>query len=160
MPTSDGFTSKELLSMEERLKLSKMNLVESAIIGDIAKEYGITKNYPIAIEVRLGNWIVYHVSLPGSKPENQEWLDRKSRVVNLKHHSTLYERVFAQERDVDWYLENNLSQDFYAIHGGGLPLITTEQGFVGALLISGLPHVEDHLLGIEVLTEYLARKAV
>jgi uncharacterized protein (UPF0303 family) len=26
------------------------------------------------------------------------------------------------------------------------------------LLISGLPQVEDHLLGVEVLTEFLARK--
>jgi uncharacterized protein (UPF0303 family) len=26
------------------------------------------------------------------------------------------------------------------------------------LLISGLPQVQDHLLGVEVLTEYLARK--
>ena len=28
----------------------------------------------------------------------------------------------------------------------------------GVLLISGLPQVEDHLLGVEVLTEFLARK--
>ena len=46
----------------------------------------------------------------------------------------------------------------HAIHGGGLPLITKNEGFVGVLLISGLPQVEDHLLGVEVLTEFLARK--
>ena len=46
----------------------------------------------------------------------------------------------------------------HAIHGGGLPLITKNEGFVGMLLISGLPQVEDHLLGVEVLTEFLARK--
>jgi uncharacterized protein (UPF0303 family) len=26
------------------------------------------------------------------------------------------------------------------------------------LLISGLPQIQDHLLGVEALTEYLARK--
>jgi uncharacterized protein (UPF0303 family) len=26
------------------------------------------------------------------------------------------------------------------------------------LLVSGLPQVDDHLLGVEVLTEFLARK--
>jgi uncharacterized protein (UPF0303 family) len=46
----------------------------------------------------------------------------------------------------------------YVIHNGGLPLLTNYQGFVGVLLISGLPQVEDHLLGVEVLTEFLARK--
>ena len=28
----------------------------------------------------------------------------------------------------------------------------------GILLVSGMPQIQDHLLGVEVLTEYLARK--
>jgi len=51
-----------------------------------------------------------------------------------------------------------LLDETHAIHGGGLPLITKDDGSVGVLLISGLPQVEDHLLGVEVLTEFLARK--
>jgi uncharacterized protein (UPF0303 family) len=31
-------------------------------------------------------------------------------------------------------------------------------GLTGVLIISGLPQVEDHLLGVEVIIEYLARK--
>jgi uncharacterized protein (UPF0303 family) len=116
------------------------------------------RDLPIAVEVRLGDWIVYHVSLPGSTVENQWWIDRKARVVTLKHHSTMFERVSAEERGVDWHKENNLLDETHAIHGGGLPLITKDQGFVGVLIISGLPQVEDHLLGVEVLTEFLARK--
>ena len=96
--------------------------------------------------------------LPGSKPENDWWMARKARVVMLKHHSTMYERVSAEERSVDWHKENNLLDETHAIHGGGLPLITKNEGFAGVLLISGLPQVEDHLLGVEVLTEFLARK--
>jgi len=96
--------------------------------------------------------------LPGCKPENDRWLDRKARVVMLKQHSTLFERVSAQERGVNWYKENNVIDDTHAIHGGGLPIITKDQGFVEVLLISGLPHVDDHLLGVEVLNEHLARR--
>jgi len=70
----------------------------------------------------------------------------------------MYERVSAQERGVDWHKENNLLDETHAIHGGGLPLITKGDGFVGVLLISSLPQVEDHLLGVEVLTEFLSRK--
>ena len=127
-------------------------------IGEIAKSLCITRILPVAIEVRLDDWIVYHASLPGSTPENDWWIARKARVVMLKHHSTLYERVSAQERGVDWYAENNLTESTHAIHGGGLPLITQGDGFVGVLLISGLPQIEDHLLGVKVLTEFLARK--
>ena len=158
METTGGFTSSQLLAEEQILTLPSFGSREGLEIGEIAKSLGVLRNLPIAIEVRLGDWIIYHASLPGSAPKNDWWINRKARVVSLKHHSTLYERVSAEERGVDWHKENNLLDETHAIHGGGLPLITKNEGFVGVLLISGLPQVEDHLLGVEVLTEFLARK--
>jgi uncharacterized protein (UPF0303 family) len=156
--TTGGFTSSQLLVEEQSLILPSFSSTEGLEIGEIAKSLGLLRNLPVAIEVTLGDWIVYHASLPGSEPENDWWIARKARVVMLKHHSTLYERVSAQERGVDWHKENNLLDETHAIHGGGLPLITKSEGFVGVLLISGLPQIEDHLLGVEVLTEFLSRK--
>ena len=153
-----GFSSKNLLDQEKQLKAKKLDLLDLIDIGQIALEIGLARKLPIAVEVRMGNWIVYHASLPGSTIENQSWIDRKARVVLLKHHSSLYERVSAEERGVDWHKENNLLDETHAIHGGGLPLITRDKEFVGVLLISGLPQLDDHLLGVEVLTEFLARK--
>jgi uncharacterized protein (UPF0303 family) len=140
------------------LTLPSLDLAGALEIGEIAKSIAVLRKLPLAIQVRLGDWIIYHASLPGSTPENHWWIDRKASVVSLKHHSTLYERLSAEERGVDWHKENNLPDKTHAIHGGGIPLITKKDGFVGALLISGLPQVEDHLLGVEVLTEFLARK--
>ena len=158
MQTTGGFTTIQLLNEEQILTLPSLDLSSALEIGEIAKSLGQVRNLPIAVEVRLFDWIIYHVSLPASKPENDWWMSRKARVVMLKHHSTLFERVSAEERGVDWHKENNLLDETHAIHGGGLPLITKNEGFVGVLLISGLPQVEDHLLGVEVLTEFLARK--
>ena len=158
MQTTGGFTTIQLLNEEQILTLPSLDLSSALEIGEIAKSLGQVRNLPIAVEVRLFDWIIYHVSLPGSKAENDWWMNRKARVVMLKHHSTMYERVSAEERGVDWHKANNLLDETHAIHGGGLPLITKDEGFVGVLLISGLPQVEDHLLGVEVLTEFLARK--
>ena len=158
METTGGLTSSQLLAEEEILTLPSLGSTEGLEIGEIAKSLALLRNLPIAIEVRLGDWIIYHVSLLGSTPENNSWVSRKARTVMLKQHSTMYERVSAEERGVDWHKENNLLEETHAIHGGGLPLITKKDGFVGVLLISGLPQVEDHLLGVEVLTEFLARK--
>jgi uncharacterized protein (UPF0303 family) len=155
---SFSFTTKQLLDEEQFFTFDNLTPVNALEIGEIAKSLSLLKSLPIAVEVRLGDWNIYHASLPGSTVENQWWIDRKARVVLLKHHSTLYERVSAEERGVDWHKENNLLDETHAIHGGGLPLITKDEGFVGMLLISGLPQVEDHLLGVEVLTEFLARK--
>jgi uncharacterized protein (UPF0303 family) len=158
METKGEFTSSGLLKEELLLTLPKLDVADALEIGQIAASFGAEQGLPIAVEVRIGDWIIYHASLPGSTVENQGWIDRKARVVMLKHHSTLFERVSAQERGVDWFAENNLTDSTHAIHGGGLPLITKGDGFVGVLLISGLPQIEDHLLGVKVLTEFLARK--
>ena len=155
--STGGFTTKQLLAEESLLKLSTLSNKEVIEIGEIATDLGRERKLPIAVEVRIGDWIIYHASLEGSKPENDWWIRRKVAVVNLKQHSTMYERVSAKERGVDWHSENNLQDETHAIHGGAIPLITNE-GFKGILIISGLPQVDDHLLAVEVLTEFLARK--
>ena len=124
MATTGGFTSTQLINEEQILTLPSLDLKGALEIGEIAKSLGVARNLPIATEVRLGDWIIYHASLPGSKPENDWWMSRKARVVMLKHHSTMYERVSAEECGVDWHKENNLLDETHAIHGGGLPLIT------------------------------------
>lgn len=155
--TTGNFTSANLLREEKVLSPSSLTNIDAIEIGEIATTLGKQRKLPIAIEVRIGDWIVFHASLQGSKPENDWWINRKVAVVKLKQHSTMYERVSAEERGVDWHKENNLQDETHAIHGGALPLITDE-GFKGVLIISGLPQVEDHLFAVEVLTEFLARK--
>ena len=158
MDTTGGFIADNLLKEAGVLKIPSLTNLDAVEIGQIAAKLGLDRKLPIAVEVRVGDWIVYHVSLPGSTPENDWWIGRKARVVKLKKHSSMYERVLAEEQGIDWHKENNVLDETHAIHGGGLPLITKEDGCVGALIISGLPQVDDHLLGVEVLTEFLARK--
>ena len=155
--TTGGFSSKQLLDEEQILKLPSLTNNDAIEIGQIAVTLSSQRKLPVAIEVRISDWIVFHASLEGSKPENDWWINRKAAVVELNQHSTMFERVSAEERGVDWHKVNGVTDETHAIHGGALPLIT-EEGFKGILIISGLPQVEDHLLAVEVLTEFLARK--
>ena len=155
--TTGSFSSKGLLEEEAVLKLASLTNTDALEIGEIAATLGKQRKLPIAIEVRIGEWVVFHASLEGSKPENDWWINRKVSVVMLKHHSTMFERVSAEERGADWHKENNVEDETHAIHGGAVPLIT-QSGFSGILIISGLPQVDDHLFAVEVLTEFLARK--
>ena len=155
--TIGGFSSKQLLEEEEVLKLPSLTNNDALEIGEIATTLGKQRKLPVVIEIRIGEWVVFHASLEGSKPENDWWIGKKSRVVMMKQHSTIYERVAAEELGIDWYKENRVGDDTHAIHGGALPLITPT-GFSGILIISGLPQVEDHLFAVKVLTEFLARK--
>ncbi len=156
--TTGGFTSTQLAQEAQALKLPALSNSDALEIGEIAVQIARARSLPVAVEVRIGEWIVFHASLPGSQPSNTSWIVRKARVVSATGNSTLFERVLAQEQEIDWYVQTGLSEDTHAIHGGGFALNVIDAGFVGTLLISGLPQVEDHLLCVEVITEFLARK--
>ena len=156
--TTGGFTSAGLKTEEELLALPSFEITDAIEIGEIALDFGMTRGYAMATEVRIGEWTVFHASLPGSSTDNDWWMGRKARVVLKTGHSSMHERVLAEETGVDWFAQHGVLEEEYAIHGGGLPINVIGKGCVGVLLISGLPQVQDHLLGVEILTEYLARK--
>ena len=156
--TTGNFKSADLLREEEVLVLPSFELVDAVEIGEITVSIARKESLGLSVEVRIGDWVVFHTALPGSKPEQPSWIARKARVVAVSGHSTMFERVKAEEEGFDWYEVNNLPEQTHAIHGGGLPLIVKDKGMQGTLLISGLPQVEDHLLGVRVITEFLARK--
>ncbi len=156
--TTGGFRSVDLAIEAQTLILPSLTQSEALEIGEIAASIGRDRALPIAVEVRLKDWTVYHACLPGSSPENDQWIARKARVVLATKNSTLFERVLAEEQGIDWYATTGLSEETHAIHGGGLALNVKGLGFAGILLISGLPQVQDHLLGVEVIAEFLARK--
>jgi len=156
--TTGGFTSAGLKAEEAALVLPAFDVEAALEIGQIAFEIATNRGINPAIEVRIGEWIVFHASLPGTNTENDWWMGRKARVVFLTGHSSMHERVLAEEQNIDWFAKHGVIEEQYAIHGGGLPINVAGKGLAGILLISGLPQVQDHLLGVEVLTEYLARK--
>ncbi|CAB4367016.1 MAG: hypothetical protein F2917_03345 [Actinobacteria bacterium] len=156
--TTGGFTSEGLALEARALQLSSLSQAEALEIGAIAQSIGLDRKLPIAIEVRMKEWVVFHASLPGSTPDNDSWIVRKARVVNATGNSTMYERVLSEEQGIDWYEVKGLPEETHAIHGGGLALNVVGLGLTGILIVSGLPQVEDHLLGVEIITEYLARK--
>ena len=158
MSTTGGFTTSGLLQEELLLTLPKLDVADAMEIGEIAKSFGTQRGLPIAVEVRIGDWIIYHASLTGSTPENDWWIGRKARAVNLTGRSTLHERVLAEEEGIDWHKSKGLEDELYAIHGGGLALNIVGLGLTGVLIVSGLEQVADHMLAVEIITEYLARK--
>jgi uncharacterized protein (UPF0303 family) len=156
--TTGGFTSAGLALEAQALVLPSLTQAQAIEIGGIAFAKATERALPIIVEVRMGEWTVFKVAMTGSTTDNDSWVARKARVVLATGKSTIYERVSAEERGADWHSETGLSEELHAIHGGGLALNVAGQGLAGILLISGLPQVEDHLLGVEVITEYLARQ--
>ena len=158
MATTGGLSSADLVREAKALKLASLTQAQALEIGAIAQAIGFERKLPIAVQVRMKDWIVFHASLPGSSPENDWWINRKAADGNLTGNSTLLERVKAEEEGVDWYKAHGVEEEGYAIFGGGLALIVLGLGLTGILIVSGLEQVADHMLGVEIVTEFLARQ--
>ena len=78
-------------------------------------------------------------------------MNRKSKVVNLTGNSSLYERLLSEEGKYDWFEKKKVSEEDFAIHGGGFPIKTEKIGLIGVILVSGLPHLMDHQIAYELL---------
>ena len=150
--TTGGFNSAQLLEHEASTAFENLDISKALEIGERASALGIERNLPITIAIELDGIEVFRRALPGASDEHAGWITRKSNVVNLTHHSTMYERVKSEEDEINWHEHHGVVDETHAIHGGGFPLITTSGYFRGVLLISGLPQVEDHLFAVEVLT--------
>ena len=72
----DETVSADLEREAKALELSSLTQAEAIEIGSIAQSIGLERKLPIAVEVRMKEWIVFHASLPGSTPENDWWIGR------------------------------------------------------------------------------------
>ena len=144
-------TSERVLAQQEKLIFSKFDLEELHKIGAYALELFERKDYPMAVEIRISDWKALHISFPGTSPENDWWMNRKSKVVNLTGNSSLYERLLSEEGKYDWFEKKKVSEEDFAIHGGGFPIKTEKIGLIGVILVSGLPHLMDHQIAYELL---------
>ena len=155
--TTGGFNSKELLALEDELTLEVLTSKEAVEIGECVVKIAREKNLPIATRVYIGDWVVFHVSLPGSDAENDRWMGRKVRTVAAKGHSSMCSRILAEEAEIaekDWYVQNNLAESDHAIHGGAFPL-RVDGVHVGTVVVSGIPQAEDHRLAVAGIQSHI-----
>ena len=151
--TTGNFSSAEILRQEETALFETLNKEIAIEVGEKAATLAADRNLPITISVELDGEEVFRKALPGAEDAHAGWITRKANVVRMTGHSTMYERVRAEELGINWHEVNGVKDETHAIHGGGFPLALISGELRGILLISGLPQVEDHLLAVEILSE-------
>jgi uncharacterized protein (UPF0303 family) len=154
--TTGNLKSAEILADEVRMILKQLSNDDAIDLGLLALKHARERHLTLAIEVHRSGRVLFRAALPGSTPDNDRWLAGKARVVESFHHSTLYERVRHEEHNVDFYAATGLSPESFAAHGGGFPLAVKGTGVIGALIVSGLPQVEDHNFVVDVLSRFVA----
>jgi uncharacterized protein (UPF0303 family) len=149
---------KQLLQEEQELQFTSFNEEAAWKIGSQLVQHAMRRSLPIAIDISRGGHQLFHASLRGTSPDNDEWVKRKIRTVYRFGHSSFYMGQLLKskgKRIEEAYL---LSESEYAAHGGCFPVIVKGTGVVGTITVSGLPQEEDHNLVVQAIREYLARE--
>ncbi|MDQ3005764.1 MAG: heme-binding protein, partial [Chloroflexota bacterium] len=73
---------RELLQEEQDLQFTKFNEATAWQIGSQLVERSARDNLPVTIDIARGDHQLFHASLRGTSPDNDEWVKRKVRLVN------------------------------------------------------------------------------
>lgn len=139
---------------EQRLRFADLDEAEAWALGSAMRERALARALPLAIEIRTGIRPLFYAALPGSSPENADWVRRKvntvyrfeaaSYRVGLEH--KLSGKPFDQSR--------GMNPIDFAPAGGGFP-IRIGSVVVGAVTVSGVPQRDDHNFVVESLAAHL-----
>ena len=154
---NDNPSLDALLAEEQELQFPSFSADVAWTLGSHIYQRAKAASLPIAIEVSRNGQQLFFAALPGATPDNAEWIRPKRAVVQRFHHSSLYMSVEAEVKGRPFLQRYGLSEQEYAAAGGGFPIFVRETGCVGAVVVSGLPQLEDHRLVTEEIRETITR---
>jgi len=146
----------ELAGEERELQFATFDNDDAWALGLALVDAARERQASVAIDITRNGQQLFHADLPGTAPDNDAWIERKTRVVHRFGHSSLYMGQLCREQGTTLAEKYGLDPGRYAAHGGAFPIIVRSVGPVGAVVVSGLPQVADHRLVVAVLRAHLA----
>ena len=142
---------------ETELVLPKFDLEIAWQIGSRLRDLGLSRQFPIVVDVRYFAQPLFYSALPGSVPDNADWIRRKSNTVARFHRSSYRVGLTLKQANTTLLDRYALSSTEFSAHGGSFPVHVKDAGVIGSISVSGLPQREDHELVVEVLCLTLDR---
>ena len=153
-------TEKILAQIEQQEKdlvFEKFDYEDAYALGTLLYTRASEQHLPIAMDITRGGQQMFHAALPGSSPDNDQWIIRKNRVVLRMHKSSFHIRNLLRASGKTVEEQYLIRSEEYAAHGGAFPLTVKNCGVIGTITVSGLPQEEDHRFVTSVIAEYLGK---
>jgi uncharacterized protein (UPF0303 family) len=142
-----------LLEQERTIQFDSFGHSDAWTLGCDLVRLATERALPVAIAIALGDQRAFHAGLAGASADNDDWLERKFRVVRRFGHSSLAVGTDFVSRGKNFEVDSRLSVTHYAAHGGAFPILV-RGSMVGIAGVSGLPQRDDHALVVEALTAH------
>jgi uncharacterized protein (UPF0303 family) len=144
-----------LKRQEEALRFDGFSEDDAWALGSMMRQRAADKGLPLVIDIRVAGRPLFYTALPGTTPDNPEWVRRKINVV-MRYHKCSYRagrELAASGGQLDE--ARGVAPIDVAPHGGCFPIHVKGTGVVGTVTVSGVPQREDHRCVFECLCDYL-----
>ena len=141
---------------EEELRFDHFNEADAWALGSLMRQVAEERKLPFVIDIRIGTRPLFYTALPGTTPENPDWIRRKvNTVTRFQKSSYRVGREYKLKGNV-FDASRGLNLMDYAPQGGGFPIHVRGTGVVGSVTVSGVPEREDHAFVVEMLCRFLS----
>lgn len=146
---------KRLAREHKNLQFQSFSNEKALKVGLRLLEIAEEKHLTITIDITRHDQQLFHYACEGTSKDNDEWVKRKSNVVNHFSKSSFYMKHFLEQNNTSLEQKFFLKQNEYSAFGGSFPIIIKDTGTIGTITVSGLPDEEDHKLVISVIKEFI-----
>jgi len=146
---------EKIALQEKRLQFEQFDSEVAWIIGTALKVAAEKRRVAVAIDIQLAGHSLFSYAMPGTTPDNLDWIRRKRNVVMRYHRSSYAIGLKHEKAQTTLQGRTGLDVKDYAPHGGCFPILLAGTGCVGTITVSGLPQRDDHALVVSVLQDYL-----
>jgi uncharacterized protein (UPF0303 family) len=137
------------------LRFSKFDEADAWALGKILHDQAASKNLPMVLDIRIGIRPMFYFAMPGTTPENPDWVRRKYNSVMRFHKSSYLIGREYELRGAKFDASRGIDPLEYANAGGSFPIHIKGTGVVGAVTVSGIPQREDHNFVVEAIATFL-----
>jgi uncharacterized protein (UPF0303 family) len=149
--------AERVARQEETLQFDRFDLATAWTVGSAIRALAESRHQNVAIDIELNGHPLFFSAMPGTTPDNIDWIRRKKNVVNRFRKSSYAVALDMQQQKTTLLDRLALPVRDYVSAGGCFPLKIRGTGMVGTITVSGLPDRSDHELIVEALAKQLGQ---
>ena len=148
----------ELEQQERELVFAHFHHADAWELGSRITAAARAAGHAVGIDIRRNGLVLFRAALPGTTPDQEVWIARKSALVLRMEASSALVDARLSAAGVDAAAIGWLGAE-YAITGGSFPIRVRGAGVVAAATASGLSSMEDHDLVVSGIRAHLAAES-
>jgi uncharacterized protein (UPF0303 family) len=144
------------LEEQERLCVfTRFDETTALAIGTRIAQLATAAGKSLVIDVRFWNRPLYYYAMPGTGPDNAEWVRRKSNCVRRFNRASYALTLGQQLAGRGFAPDDAVDPMEIAAHGGSFPIRIEGVSVVGTITVSGVPGRHDHVFVVEAICGHL-----